>query len=232
MPANQKNPNNQKKPINPKKRAIQTARKRESKGRIYLIALLVLVIVVGVGWYVYASAQSANQNMTSTGIVYAKLGTSNGTIEVELYQNIAPKTVTNFVNLAKSGFYNNLVWHRIVKGFVIQTGDPNSRNGGGNNATWGQGGSSQTVPLEIDASLHNNVGYLGMARSSDPNSGSSQFYINLANNNSLDGQYTVFGKVISGMDAAYAIGNVPVYPQSNQPINPVYVTAVTISSSP
>ncbi len=163
--------------------------------------------------------------------MYAKLTTSQGQIEVELYQNATPRTVTNFVNLAKSGFYNNLVWHRIVKGFVIQTGDPNTRNGGGNNATWGQGGSSQTVPLEIDSSLHNNVGYLGMAHSSDPNSGSSQFYINLANNNSLDGQYTVFGKVISGMDAAYAIGNTPVN-SSSQPINPVYLTSVTISSSP
>ncbi len=70
-----------------------------------------------------------------------------------------------------------------------------------------------------------------MARSSDPNSGSSQFYINLANNNSLDGQYTVFGKVISGMDAAYALGNVAVN-SSSQPINPVFLTSVTISSSP
>jgi len=134
------------------------------------------------------------------------------------------------VNLAKSGFYDNLVWHRIVKGFVIQTGDPNTRNGSGDRSSWGTRGSQQTVPLEIDSSLHNNAGYLGMARSSDPNSGSSQFYINLANNNSLDQQYTVFGKVISGMDAALALGNVPVN-SSDQPINPVYLTSVTISTS-
>ncbi len=163
--------------------------------------------------------------------VYATLVTPNGTMQVELYQAQAPKTVSNFVNLVRSGFYSNLVWHRIVKGFVIQTGDPNTRNGGGDRSTWGTGGSSQTVLLEIDSTLHNNVGYLGMARSSDPNSGSSQFYINLANNNSLDGQYTVFGKVISGMDSAFAIGNAPVNAQS-QPIDPVYLTSVTISSSP
>lgn len=163
--------------------------------------------------------------------VYATLVTPNGTMIVELYQAQAPKTVSNFVNLARSGFYSDLVWHRIVKGFVIQTGDPKTRGGGGDRSTWGTGGSSQTVPLEIDSSLHNNVGYLGMARSSDPNSGSSQFYINLANNNSLDGQYTVFGKVISGMDSAYAIGNAPVNSQS-QPINPVFLTSVTISTSP
>jgi len=163
--------------------------------------------------------------------IYAKFSTTDGTIEVELYQVSTPKTVTNFVNLAKSGFYNNLVWHRIVQGFVIQTGDPNTVNGGGDRSTWGTGGSSQTVPLEIDSSLHNNIGYLGMARSSDVNSGSSQFYINLANNNSLDGKYTVFGKVISGMDVAFALGNTSVNSQS-QPINPVFLNSVTISTSP
>lgn len=192
--------------------------------RIYLLGALVMIIIVGVGLYIHVSSRSPS-------LIYAKLNTSLGTVEVELYPSITPKTVTNFVNLSKSGFYNNLVWHRIVKGFVIQTGDPNSRNGV-NNATWGQGGSSQTVPLEIDSSLHNQVGYLGMARSSDPNSGSSQFYINLADNPSLDGSYTVFGKVISGMDTAFAIGNVPVYASSDQPISPVFLTSVAISDSP
>lgn len=207
----------------------KSRRQRGSRGRTYLIGTLVLVLIVAIGWYVYASSQSASTNVATT--VYAKLNTSQGLIEIELYQNAAPKTVANFVDLAKSGFYNNLVWHRIVKGFVVQTGDPNTRNGGGDRSLWGTGGSSQTVPLEIDGSLHNYVGYLGMARSQDPNSGSSQFYINLANNASLDGQYTVFGKVISGMDVAIAIGNVPVNSQS-QPIDPVFLTSVTISSSP
>ena len=202
----------------------KSRRQRRSQGRVYLLGTLVLVVIVALGWYVYASA------LSSSTIVYAKLNTFQGVISVELYQSKTPKTVTNFVNLAKSGFYDNLVWHRIVKGFVIQTGDPNTRNGSGDRSSWGTRGSQQTVPLEIDSSLHNNAGYLGMARSSDPNSGSSQFYINLANNNSLDQQYTVFGKVISGMDAALALGNVPVN-SSDQPINPVYLTSVTISTS-
>ena len=166
--------------------------------------------------------------------VYATLKTTNGTIVVELYQAQAPKTVANIVSLAQRGFYSNLVWHRIVQGFVIQTGDPNTQNGGGNRNTWGQGGSGQTVPLEIDNSLHNNLGYLGMARGSDVNSGSSQFYINLANNNSLDGKYTVFGKVITGMNVANTIASTPVYtdqssPLYDQPINPVYLISLTIS---
>jgi cyclophilin family peptidyl-prolyl cis-trans isomerase len=161
--------------------------------------------------------------------VFARLLTSDGTIDVELYPAQAPKTVANFVSLAQSGFYTNLTWHRVVKGFVIQTGDPTSKDAGGNNNTWGQHGSSQTVPLEIDSSLRNLSGTLGMARSSDPNSGSSQFYINLADNPSLDGNYTVFGKVTFGMSVALTIGNVPVYPSpSNQPIKPVFLTSVTI----
>ena len=210
-----------------KSRAVQRARRRQSRGRVYLLGALVLIVIVGVGLYVYATSQPPS-------IVYAKLNTSQGLIEVELYQSKTPKTVTNFVNLAKSGFYDNLVWHRIHKGFVIQTGDPYSRNGV-NNSTWGTGGSPQTLPLEIDSSLHNDVGYLAMAHATDPNSGSSQFYINLANNRALDGNYTVFGKVITGMDSAYAIGNIPVYtPPDGQPINPfsVLLTSVTISNSP
>ena len=206
--------------------AIQKKRKRAKHRRTYLLGALILVVIAAVGWYLSA------QSVADARVVYAKINTSQGLIEVELFQSATPKTVTNFVNLARSGFYDNLVWHRIVSGFVIQTGDPNTRNGGGDRSLWGTGGSSQTVPLEIDSSLHNYVGYLGMARSQDPNSGSSQFYINLADNSaSLDGKYTVFGKVISGMDVAFAIGNVPVNAQS-QPISPVFVTSVTISSSP
>lgn len=206
----------------------KSRRQRGRRGRTYLLGTLVLVIIIAVGLYAYATAPAR--------IVYAKINTSQGTIEVELYQSATPKTVANFVSLARSGFYNNLVWHRIVNGFVIQTGDPLTRTGGGDRSLWGTGGSPQTVPLEIDSSLHNSIGYLGMARSSDPNSGSSQFYINLADNSaSLDRNYTVFGKVTSGMEVALAIANVPTYtqnPYKDQPIDPVFLTSVTISSSP
>jgi peptidyl-prolyl cis-trans isomerase B (cyclophilin B) len=235
MPANQKRPNNQKKPINPKKRAIKTARKRESRGRIYLVAILVVVIAVGVGWYVYASGQTGNQNMAPTGIVYAKLNTSKGLIEIELYNKSAPKTVTNFVNLANSHFYDNLVWHRIAKNFVIQTGNSNSRNGL-NNSTWSQAGTGQAIPFENDNSLHNAVGYVGMASTGPQVGGTTQFYININDNSpTLDGKYAVFGKVIVGMDVAYAIGNLPIYNfPDGQPINAsdAMLKSVTISNSP
>lgn len=180
-----------------------------------------------------ASSSSGCPNPPSSvtsGMVYARINTTFGSIEVELFPAAAPQTVANFVNLSKSGFYDNLVWHRIVSGFVIQTGDPLTRNGGGNRTLWGTGGSNKTVPLETNADLHNYVCYLGMARGSDPNSGSSQFYINLVNNTSLDGSYTVFGRVVTGMDVVDEIATVPVN-SSDQPVNPVYMTSVTILAS-
>jgi cyclophilin family peptidyl-prolyl cis-trans isomerase len=168
--------------------------------------------------------------------VYATLNTTNGTIVVELYRAQTPQTVSNFVNLANQHFYDNLVWHRLSRNPpVIQTGDPNTRYGNTSRSTWGSGGSSQTVPLELDKSLHNSLGYLGMARGQSLDSGSSQFYVNMANNNDLDyanGGYTVFGKVIGPMTAANLIWNTPTYtsaPYQDQPINPVYLISVTIS---
>src|SRR5712691_382887 len=216
------------------------ARRRKIITRI--AAAAIVAIIAGAGLYIYISNQgTTTQGSTSctTGTLvlgapkgtYAKINTSLGCIEVQLYPSAAPKTVANFVNLSQTGFYNNLVWHRIVAGFVIQTGDPNTRNGGGNRSLWGMGGSGKTVPLEVNSTLRNDLGYLGMARSTDPNSGSSQFYINLANNTSLNGQYTVFGKVISGMDVALAIGKVAVN-STNQPITPVFVTGIMIQDTP
>jgi len=166
--------------------------------------------------------------------IYAKLVTSQGNMTVELFPAQTPQTVANFVNLAKSGFYTNLTWHRIVAGFVIQTGDPNTRNGTGNRSTWGQGGSGQTVPFEYDPSLHNAVGYLGMASTAAGAGGTSQFYINVNDNSAgLDGKYAVFGKVISGMNAVNALASISVNSQS-QPIDATkaLVTSVTISLGP
>jgi cyclophilin family peptidyl-prolyl cis-trans isomerase len=228
---------------------ILASRKRQRGGRrssnrtkYLVIGLLAVILVVGSAWYVFVYSQQGKSPASGSGIIYATLSTSQGSIEVELYNNSAPKTVTNFVHLAQSGFYNSLVWHRIVSGFVIQTGDPNTLNGGGDPSTWGQGSSTQKVPLEVnDTSLRNNAGYLAMARGNDPNSGSSQFFINLTNNPSLDGRYTVFGKVIKGLDVALAIGNLPVNPQCQpsgglqcQPTNTnqAMLIGVTISKTP
>lgn len=196
---------------------------------------MVIVALVALGsWYYLETSGTVTKcpnppASTTTNLVYARINTSMGSMEVELFPTAAPKTVANFVSLSKSGFYDSLVWHRIVSGFVIQTGDPLTRNGGGNRTLWGTGGSSQTVPLETNPDLHNYVCYIGMARSTAPNSGTSQFYINLKNNTSLDGSYTVFGRVVTGMNVANAIAGVQVN-SSDQPVNPVYMTSVTILS--
>ena len=169
---------------------------------------------------------------------YAVLTTSLGTIVVELLPQAAPRTVANFIGLAKAGFYTGLVWHRIVKGFVIQTGDPNTKDAGGNRMTWGQGGGPDTVPLETSPDAHNATGYLGLARSNDPNSGSSQFYINVGDNSmSLDGGYAVFGRVVSGMTVVNAIASLPVYPggfYADQPtdLSQAMLTGVKIQDTP
>lgn len=124
----------------------------------------------------------------------AILETEKGTITIELYSQDAPVTVANFVKLAKEGFYNqsNMKFHRVVPGFVVQTGDPTGT---------GAGGSKERIPLEVDNKLsHEAAGYVAMARGPDPNSASSQFYITLAPQKSLDGKYAIFGKVIAGAD--------------------------------
>ena len=139
---------------------------------------------------------------------YAVIETDKGTIKAELYTEKAPMTTKNFIDLANSGFYNGLKSHRVEKDFVIQGGDPKGD---------GTGGSGKNIPLEINPDLKHVEGALGMARSQDPNSASSQFYITLAPTSFLDGNYAVFGKVVSGMDVAKKI-------QVSDKMNKIYIT--------
>jgi len=163
------------------------------------------------------------------GGTFALINTSQGPITVQLFPSSAPKTVSNFESLATSGFYNNLVWHRIVSGFVIQTGDPNTRSGGGDRSTWGTGTSGTSIPFEYAPSLHNTAGSIAMASTGAGVGGSSQFYINLVDNSqSLDGKYAVFGQVISGMNVVQSLGNSPVNSNS-QPINPSAAMVISIT---
>jgi len=132
--------------------------------------------------------------MTSTGIITTKFGD----IKLEFYPEHAPKTIDNFKELAKKGFYDGLIFHRIVPKFVIQGGDPNTRNLS-NRGTWGTGGPGWNVKAEFNKNKHSR-GALSMARSQDPDSAGSQFFIVLKDSSFLDRQYTVFGKVASGME--------------------------------
>lgn len=116
--------------------------------------------------------------------------TKNGDIQLKFYPNAAPKTVARISELVKNNFYNGLTFHRVIPDFVAQGGDPQGN---------GTGGSGVNIPAEFNAIPHE-LGTLSMARSSDPNSADSQFYICLNRLPHLDNQYTVFGKVISGID--------------------------------
>jgi peptidyl-prolyl cis-trans isomerase B (cyclophilin B) len=128
-------------------------------------------------------------------------------MEIVLFPEKAPKHVENFIALAKSGFYNGTIFHRVIPGFMIQGGDPNTKDPN-KLETYGQGGPSQRLKAEFNDIPHRR-GILSMARTNDPNSAGSQFFIVVKDSNFLDGQYTVFGEVVKGMEVADKIVSLP-----------------------
>ena len=156
----------------------------------------------------------------------AELHTSAGEIDVRFFPDVAPNHVRNFIDLAEKGFYNGTKFHRCIPGFMIQGGDPNTKNDAP--STWGMGGSEKRVPAEF-SSIKHKAGILSMARSSDPNSASSQFFIMVADYPSLDGKYSVFGQVTKGMDVANKIVNAPKEKGNDErPVNPVTIDSIKI----
>ncbi len=129
----------------------------------------------------------------------AIIETNLGTIAFKLLPDLAPETVRNFEKLARDGFYNGTLFHRVIPGFMIQGGDPNTKSG--NKSTWGTGGPGYTIKAEFSSRSHHR-GIVSMARAQDPNSAGSQFFIVTTDSTFLDRQYTVFGEVIEGMDVA------------------------------
>ncbi len=151
----------------------------------------------------------------------AVMETSLGTVRFELCEDKAPITTANFIKLANKGFYNGLIFHRVIKGFVIQTGDPLGT---------GMGGSGETITLEVNKNLTHTDGAVGMARSSNPDSASSQFYICDGPQHGLDGGYAVFGQVVEAMEVVRAIAAVPT-DAGDKPLKNVVMTRVTIESA-
>ncbi|XAM42716.1 Putative peptidyl-prolyl cis-trans isomerase [Terrisporobacter petrolearius] len=127
-----------------------------------------------------------------------------GTIEAELYPHIAPNTVNNFISLANSGFYDGLTFHRIIKDFMIQGGDPNGNGSGGP----GYSIKGEFTKNKFKNDLKHTEGVLSMARSQNKNSGGSQFFIMTKDSPHLDGQYAAFGKIIKGIDIVHDIENI------------------------
>ena len=132
--------------------------------------------------------------------------TNFGDIEFSLLPDIAPETVRNFSQLAKSKFYNETLFHRVIPGFMIQGGDPNTKNP--DKSTWGQGGPGYNLKAEFNTRSHLR-GIVSMARATDPDSAGSQFFIVTNDSTFLDRQYTVFGEVVDGMEVADKIVNLP-----------------------
>ena len=126
-------------------------------------------------------------------------GAPIGDIVLRFFSDVAPRHVDNFVKLSKEGFYNGTTFHRVIPGFMIQGGDPNSKNP--DRSMHGMGGPGYKVKAEFNSKPHKR-GVVSMARANDPDSAGSQFFICVAESNFLDWQYTVFGEVVSGMDVA------------------------------
>jgi cyclophilin family peptidyl-prolyl cis-trans isomerase len=169
------------------------------------------------------TSQPAQEGNMSTTDQVAILHTTAGDITIRFFPDVAPNHVANFINLSKSGFYNGTKFHRVIPGFMIQGGDPNTKSG--NPATWGTGGSDQMIRQEFNKVSHKR-GIVSMARSQDPNSASSQFFIVVADSTFLDNNYTVFGQVLSGMDVADKI--VSAQTAGERPTNPVAITSVEL----
>ena len=132
--------------------------------------------------------------------------TDFGSVKFSLLPELAPETVRSFSKLAKSGFYNGTLFHRVIPGFMIQGGDPNTKNP--DQSMWGQGGPGYNLKAEFNSRSHLR-GIVSMARAADPDSAGSQFFIVTSDSTFLDKQYTVFGEVTEGMEVADKIVNLP-----------------------
>jgi len=166
-----------------------------------LINLLAAVLAV-------ASVNAEEQKPMNSANEVAVIKTSEGEMVAEFWPEVAPNTVENFKKLARSGFYDGTAFHRIVKGFMIQGGDPLTKDPA-KESRYGTGDPGYKIKAEFNDRSHER-GVLSMARSSDPDSAGSQFFICLANVSRLDHQYTTFGKIIKGDDVLGKIGDTEV----------------------
>lgn len=152
-----------------------------------------------------------NKNYTAT------IETSLGNIEVEFYPKVAPQHVNSFLFLAKEGYYDGVIFHRVIPGFMIQGGDPTGS---------GSGGPGYRLKAEFNDMKHVR-GVLSMARTNDPNSAGSQFFLMHQASTHLDGQYTVFGKATSGLEVIDKIVSLP-RDRSDRPHNPAQINKITV----
>jgi len=158
-------------------------------------------------------------------VTKATIETNQGKIEFNLLPDLAPETVRSFIKLANSGFYDGTLFHRVIPGFMIQGGDPNTKQP--DKSKWGQGGPGYSLKAEFSSRSHLS-GIVSMARATDPDSAGSQFFIVTTDSTFLNGQYTVFGEVTEGMDVADKIVNLQ-RDENDCPLQEVKMNRVTTS---
>lgn len=197
-----------------------------------VISMLVLILLVGILIFVInkndpKEINSEINNITEqkTENMKATIQTNKGTIVLELYGEQTPNTAGNFAKLAKEGFYDGTKFHRVIEGFMIQGGDPQSKDDSMQDF-WGTGGPGYQFADEIVPGLSNVSGTISMANAG-PNTNGSQFFINVADNTFLDGKHAVFGKVVEGMDIVMMISQVEKN-QRDVPVEAVVLEKVTV----
>lgn len=195
--------------------------KKEVKIGIFILAIIVIVAIAAA--ILMSGGNDNGSNNEEIGNPIAVFDTSMGTIKIELFKDKVPITAGNFINLANDGFYDGLIFHRVMSGFMIQGGCPEGT---------GMGGPGYTIDDEFHEDLmHDSEGILSMANSG-PNTGGSQFFITVAPTPWLDGAHAIFGKVIEGMDVVIAISELD--PENtdnnNKPINDVDIYSITIEN--
>ena len=195
--------------------------------KFYLLALFAAVAVIAVLFAAHNGSAGMSFNMLldhdkgenkAVANRIAEFTTNKGTFEVELFEDKAPITTKNFIDLSEKGFYDGLIFHRVIDGFMIQGGDPKGN---------GTGGPGYTIPDEFDPALrHDDEGVLSMANAG-PNTGGSQFFITLAATPWLDNHHAVFGKVVEGMDVVRDIGHTKTG-YDDRPVHDVVIEKITI----
>jgi len=185
------------------------------KNTIVAVAIFAVVVIAASAYFIFN--QNGNSEEETLNRV-AVIETNMGTMEIELFEDKAPRTVSNFVDLIEKGFYDGVIFHRIISGFMIQGGDPTGT---------GMGGPGYEIDDEFHPDLkHDSKGILSMANAG-PNTGGSQFFITLAPTPHLDNRHAVFGKLIKGEEILDKIGAVETGP-NDKPINEVKMIKVTI----
>ena len=193
------------------------------RDRILAGGLFAAGLAVVVGYGISQRAQAQATDGPGPNLVIEVAGAADGTVVIDLLPDVAPQHVAQITALAKEGAYDNVVFHRVIDGFMAQTGDVQYGKAGGDLSMAGMGGSDKPdIPAEFTNDLSFQRGVVGMARSNDPNSANSQFFITFGDASFLDGQYTIVGNVVSGMEVVDAIQ------RGEPPAKPDVMTKVTV----